>query len=295
MDLDRLNAFVQVARERSFSRAALRLGRTQPAVSQVIRALEDDLGERLFDRSGRRVRLTQAGEVLFEHASRAFSELDAGFTALAGLRELTSGVVSIGTSDTNACHLLPPVLELYRERYPAVEVRISNRPSPETVRQVLAGEVDLGLVTLPTGESRLVAEPVTQREDVLICAASHPLARRRRVRLSELAGLPLLLLDRGSRTRAFIDEALVAAGVHAQVAMELASIDLIRRLVALDFGISIVPEIAVADEVASGRIAAIRVFGRTELRTLGLVYPTRVRLSPAAEAFRELVHESLGQ
>lgn len=295
MDLDsaRLRVFAAVARAGGFSRAAARLHRTQPAVSQAIRALEDDVGEPLLVRLGRGVKLTAAGEVLLEHAERSFAVLDAARERLQALQSLEAGELAIGTSDTNACYVLPPVLGAFRARYPGVELRISNRPSPITEQQVMARDVDLGFVTLPPGSNRLVAEALMVREDVAILPPAHRLAGRKRIRVAELRDEPWLLLDRGSRTRAWIDARLAGGPGGVRVAMELASIEAIKRLVALGFGISVVPRIAVAAEVASGALACASIFPRREARQLGVVRPRGVPLGRAAAAFLSLARELL--
>jgi DNA-binding transcriptional LysR family regulator len=293
LDSDRLAAFRAVARTGGFSRAAALLHKTQPAISQAVRALEEDIGERLFVRLGRGSRLTRAGEILLEHVDESFAALARARERLESRQALTAGELSIGTSDTNACYVLPPVLAAFRDRYPAVEVRLSNRPSPATEAQVLAHEVDLGFVTLPTGSPGLTAEQMVAREDVAICAPLHPLAGRRRIRFEELLDHPLLLLDAGSRTRASIDARLEAFPGRARVAMELASIEVIKRLVALGFGVSVVPRIAVEAEVAAGALHAASVFPRSQARTLGVIYANSAPLSAAVTRFVEMTRAVL--
>jgi DNA-binding transcriptional LysR family regulator len=296
LESDRLRVFVAVARAGGFSRAAARLHRTQPAVSQALRALEDEVGEALFLRMGRRVALTPAGVILLEHAEQSAAVLGRARERLQALGALESGELVIGTSDTNACYVLPPVLAAFRARYPGVELRLSNRPSPATERQVLEREVDVGFVTLPAASPRLVAEPLVTREDVAIFAPDHPLASRRRLRFEALLAHPLLVLDRGARSRKWIDERLSAAvsgSAEPRIAMELASIEVVKRLVALGFGVSVVPRIAVAAEVAAGSLACAALFPREEPRTLGVVLPRNAALSQAAAAFVALARELL--
>ena len=295
MDLDseRLRTFRAVARTGGFSRAAVQLHKTQPAVSQSVRALEDDVGEPLFHRLGRQVRLTAAGEILLEHVEQSFAVLDAARSRLQALSSLEAGELGIGTSDTNACYVLPPVLAAFRHAYPGVEVRISNRPSPVTERQVESREVDVGFVTLPVESPKLAAEPLLVREDVAIFAPDHRLAGRSRVRFGDLVREPLLLLDRGSRTRSLIDEHLAASGAEPRIAMELASIEVVKRLVALGFGVSVVPRIAVEAELEAGTLACATVFRRAQARSLGVVYPRNAPLPRAAERFVEMARELL--
>jgi len=293
MEVDRLSVFRAVAREGGFSRAARKLHRTQPAVSQAIRALEEDLGERLFARLGRETALTPAGRAYLEHVDEAFEALERGRARLDSLRELTEGELLLGASDTTACYVLPPAIEAFRERHPAVELRIANRPSPITLEQVASREVELGFVTLPLSHPRLTLERWMDREDVVIVAPEHPLTARRRLRLEHLADHPMLLLDRGSRSRSFIDERFARAGVQPRIAMELASIEVIKRLVELGLGVSIVPAIAVVEEVAAGRLAARPIFARREHRAVGVAHRGPDALSRPARAFLEVARPLL--
>jgi len=296
LDSERLFAFATVAREKGFSRAARVLGKTQSAVSQAVMLLERDVGLSLFVRDGRATRLTEAGRELLEHAERVFSEMEAARQRISALGELRAGTLAIGTSDTLACHLLPPVFRAFRKRLPGIELKLENRPSPETARAVLERRVDLGVVVLPVqdigGGSRGSAEklqitPLVPHLDAVICLPSHPLARRKKVRASDLAGEPLLLLDRTTGTRAYLDAAFERARVRPHVTMEMSSVEVLKRLVELGFGVSIVPAIAVKAEIAKATLAAIQFSSGGPRRTIGVVTPKNTVQSPAAAAFVE--------
>lgn len=291
MQMDRYRVFRAVAEEGSFSRAAARVHRTQSAVSQAIRALEDETGERLFERAARSVRLTHAGELLLGHVRVALDALDAGLARLSGLQELREGTLALSASDTTAMYTLPEVLRAFRERYPGVELQISNDPSPQAARKVLLAQADLALVTLPLRHARLDVIPLAAREDVVICARSHPLAASSRARLRDLARYRWLLLDRAAHTRRFLDAQFRRAGLQPHVAMETASLEVIKRLVELDLGISLAPRIAVQDELRAGRLHAVEVFARRDARRLGVVTVRGRPPSPAAARFIELLRE----
>jgi len=295
MDLERLRAFQAVAREGSFSKAAEALFKTQPAVSHTVKTLERQLGETLFLRLGRETRLTHAGRLLLGHVEDAFATLERGRTRVEGLRELREGELTVAASDTTACHVLPPSLAEFRRRYPRVEVRVLNRPSPVAARLVARGDADFAVVTLPIRLERIRTEALAVREDLGICAAGHPLAARRRVRLEEFARYPLLLLDRGSNTRAFIDERLDELADPPTIAMELGSIEVIKRLVQLDFGLSIVPQVAVAEEARAGLLSTFRVFNKEDARRLGVALPDKGLRSHAAEVYLHMLHGSVGK
>ena len=289
MELSRLIDFHAVAMEKSFSKAARKLYKTQPAVSQAVRLLEREVGEPLFVRLGRRIELTQAGEVLLEHTRQALDTLEEARARIEGLKGLAEGILRLGASDTTACYVLPPSLEAFRRAYPGVEIVISNRTSPVVLRHVLSGEVDLGIVTLPVRHPAVAVRELFVREDVVITSPRHPLAGRPRIEVEELAAQPLLLLDRGSSTRAFIDRQLSEAGVTPRIAMELGSIEVIKKMVQLDFGVSIVPLVAVEQEVERGSLCAVRVFAGDQARKLGVIHVRKRFLSPAAREFLKML------
>ncbi len=296
LEAERLRVFRAVAREGSFSRAAARLHRTQPAISQAIRALEEEIGEALIVRLGRSNALTEAGRLLLQAAEDSARVLEEGLAQLEARRALLRGELVIGTSDTTACYLLPPVLARFRARHPAIELRIANRPSPRTAEQVRAREVDLGLVTLPLPVTRgLRVERLMEREDVAILPPDHALAHRRRLSPSDLLDHPLVLLDRGSQTRHLIDRALRDQGRPPHIAMELASIEVVKRMVTLGFGVSIVPAVAVEAEVGAGTLLARPILPRKAQRALGAVTVDRGSPSPAAAAFLAIAREMLGR
>ncbi|MBN1381079.1 MAG: LysR family transcriptional regulator [Deltaproteobacteria bacterium] len=291
--MEQLTAFRAVAETGSFTRAAEKLFRTQPAISQAIRSLEEELGELLFTREGRQSRLTQAGRIFLIHVEEMFETLEQGRDRVAALKDLTAGELTISTSDTTAYYILPDVLKRFRDQYPGVDVRIQCKPSPESAAQVAAREADVGIVTLPIENPKLACEDLILREDVAICAPTHELAKRRKIVFQDLAAHPLLLLDHGSNTRTYIDRRFRDASLKPQIIMELGSIEVIKKLVQLQFGISIVPLIALQTEIEQGTLKALRVFKKSECRTLGIIYPERGIHSLAARIFIEMLRNYL--
>jgi DNA-binding transcriptional LysR family regulator len=277
LDPARLEVFVAVAREGGFSAAARALDRSQPAVSQLVSALEDDLGQKLFIRDGRRIALTAAGEVLLEHADRILDDIQ---RAEAEVAHATIRRVALGTTDTLACYLLPPVLGEFRRRYPGVDLRIETRPSPVIAERVAARALDLGIITLPIKTS-LPTEVLAPHEDVVITPRDHPLANRKRIRMEELAEHPLVLLDRTTATRMFVESEL---GVAPRVVMETTSVEVLLKLVELGFGASVVPAIA-----ARGNVQRIALIGVRTRRSVGIVSGR----SRGAEALIEIARARL--
>ena len=301
LDSARLAAFSAVATSGGFSKAARLLGKTQSSVSQAVLLLERELGQKLFSRDGRRPRLTDAGRALLARATRIFEEMALAESELAGLDALDSGELVLGTSDTLACYFLPPVFAAFRERYPNVELRIDNRPSPVIAERVSEGQVDLGIVSLPLPASLAVSgRPVSERldcvelasqEDVAVCAPTHALAKRRQVSAKELAPHPLLLLDRTTSSRALVDLAFAAENLTLELAMEMSSVEVLKRFAELGFGVAIVPRFSVQREQAAGtlRVLGLEQFGAK--RSVGALTPSAFAPTRAALAFLELARD----
>lgn len=288
---DRLRLFDAVLRLGGFSAAARALGITQSSVSQGIAALEADVGQALFDRSSRKPRLTEAGEALRSHAAGVLDALEQTRTALQRLDQVVTGTLLLGATDTLATHVLPPVFAAFRKTHPGVELRLDNRPSPALAEKVAARELDLGVVSLPLPRGSPAVEALTQvplvaQRDVVIVPRGHALAKKPKVRLQDLAKFPLVLLDRTTASRAWLERHLAAEKLTPRVAMEMSSLEVLKRLVELDFGISVVPELAVRAE----KLVALPLIG-AERRMVGLVMPKAP--TRAAAAFAGLARQLL--
>jgi DNA-binding transcriptional LysR family regulator len=292
MEIQQLRGFVEVARERSFTKAARKLFVTQPAVSLQIKALEEEFGQVLIERSGRELRLTSAGEILYRRAITVMTELNTAREELEGLNEVVRGRVVVGTSDTYCTYILPEVLEAFRLAHPEVSLEIRNKMSSEVGQLVLEDRADLGLATLPVGHRSLHTEVLFDRRDALICQTEHPLATRKRVCLQTVAAQPLLVLEQGSRSRELLEHAFRESGLHLEALMDLGSIEVIKRFVEIGFGVAVVPLVAVQREVSEGRLAAVPIQG-LPARPVGIVTHRGRSLSAAALAFLELLKNKL--
>jgi DNA-binding transcriptional LysR family regulator len=303
IDSGRLQTFVAVAREGGFSRAARRLGRTQSSVSQAVAQLEQELGATLFQRPGRGATPTDAGRLLLGHAERIFDEMQRARSHLEAARDLRAGELVIGASDTLSCYLLPPLLAAFRARYPGVELRLDNRPSPATALAVAEGRVQLGLVSLPLPpgltaggrplHERVRCEPLVPQGDVVITPPGHALAGRSRVTVRDLLAFPLLLLDRTTASRAFLERAFAGHRRQPEVVMEMSSVEVLKRLVELGFGLSVVPAWAASREHAAGTLVARPLGGLPARRSVGLALPVSEPLPRATAAFAELTRARL--
>jgi DNA-binding transcriptional LysR family regulator len=289
-----LRTFAAVARLGSFSKAGAELLRSQSAVSLQISKLEQVLGRRLLDRTTKRVDLTEAGRVLLGYVAQTEALLEQAGRELEDLDRLERGRLVICASDTTGCYRLPDILQRYRERHPRIEIVIRNATSPRSVQAVLDHEVDLGIVTLSAAAPGLEAVRLFPRKDVLICHPGHRLARRRRVLLKDLERYPFILLDDKCASRRLLDALCAEAKAVLPVAMELSSIEVIKRFVRIDAGLSVVPAMAVQEEVAAGALAAVEIadLERAPRTYMGAVYKQGRYLTLAARSFLDALRES---
>lgn len=249
MELNHLRTFREVVRERSFTAAARRLFLTQPAVSQQIKALETEVGERLLERTGRDVRPTDAGEVVLATAEKVLRELDDAATRIREARDRGEGTVVIACGDTTALYLLPPVLVAFRREFPRADVAVRCHGSPEVLALVLAGDADLGVATEPRDlDPALESARLLEEDLVLAVPPGHRFTDAGPAALSELSGESAVLLARPATTRAVIDEGLARAGVALAPALESGNLEVVKAYVARGFGLSILPALAITDD-----------------------------------------------
>ncbi|MBX6166621.1 MAG: LysR family transcriptional regulator [Thermobispora bispora] len=242
MELRQLRYFVAVAEESHFTRAAERLHIAQSGLSASIRALERELGAELFRRNTRQVRLTPEGRALLAEARRALAASEAARDAVAAVRGLLRGSLSIGTLQCLHAVDLPTVLATFVAAHPAIDIRLRHGGSGELIEQVREGRLDLALVSRPAREPEdVVVTPLAAEPLVLACAPGHPLAARTEVKLEELHGERFVDFppDWGTRTRA--DEALAAVGVGRHVALEVTDVHSLLELVGNGLGVALVP------------------------------------------------------
>jgi len=295
--LGQMKAFKAVATEGSFSRAGQAIYRTQSAVSIQVARLEETVGQKLFHRTTKRIEITDAGAVLLRYVDEMERILREAEQELVDLQEMERGRLSICTSDTTACYRLPRILRTYGAKYPGIEIIVRNATSLKTIDQVLQDEVDLGIATLSYLKAGIETIPLFSRSDVVICHPSHPLASHRTVFLKDLEPYACVLLDRNCSSRRILDDACESARVTLAIAMELSSIEVVKSFVAIDSGISIVPEVAIQEEIASGKLVSLSVeeFKMARKQTMGIVYRRDRYFSAAARAFLEMLKEDVSE
>ncbi|MCL6613266.1 MAG: LysR family transcriptional regulator [Firmicutes bacterium] len=296
MELHQLRIFIQVIENAGFTRAAAALHLTQPAVSQQIRALEEELGLELVRRVGRTVRPTKAGEILLEHARTILAVAEGGKAALAEFRAERRGRLVLGAGNTTITFRLPPLLREYRRREPSVEVVVRAGNSNELLALLEEDRLDVALVTSPIEGRAFHTIPLFHDEIVLILPADHPLCGRTGLGPEDLLGVPSILFARGSGFRRFLDEAFARAGYRPQVVMELESVEGIKRLVQIGLGLSFLPRIAVEEELDEGSLRTLPVAGLVPaIRTTHAIHRRAQFLPAPLRAFLDLLLEVYGE
>lgn len=295
MELDQVRTFLAVTRRGSFSRAAQDLFLTQPAISIRIKELEEELGHQLLERRQRGVALTPAGQMFLRRAEAIVGEVASLEAELSDLSALRTGRVSLGASDTVCLYLLPGVLSRFVAKYPGVELSLSTQISRRVLELVGRDEVDVGIVTLPVESEVVETRPLYDEEFLLICPPGHALDSKRRLSPGDLTGHPIIHLKPETFTRAWIDSRLERLGLREQVRLEVSTVEVIKRLVEAGLGISLVPEIAVAEEARSGRLRARRVPELELVRGVGLAFRRGKYFSRALEALVEEIRAGVAR
>lgn len=297
MENHRLRVFREVVEQMSFRKAAEVLHLSQPAVSQQIRALEEECGARLFDRDGNQITLTASGRVLQGYALSAAALMDEARTALNSLNHVVSGRLRIGASTTIAQYILPRVLGAFHRQHPQVQLSVLSGNTEEIVEAVVAEKLALGMIEGPAMRRGLRVEPLMRDRMVLIAEvkAVFPNTRERlaetgaALSLEALAKMPLLMRERGSGSRRVIERSLKQAGVaigSLYVAMELDSTEAIVSGVEAGLGVGFVSASAIAKEVRLGTVRVVNLEGLTIERDLSLIYRAGKEPAGAGAAFR---------
>lgn len=284
-----LETFTEVARQGSMQRAAETMGLTPPAVTLQIKELENQVGQRLFDRSGRRISLTTAGEYFLFHARKLLATLREAEVAMARLGRLESGKLTVGMVSA-AKYFLPQLLARFHAEHPAIEVRLRLGVRDTLGAMLQAGEVDLCVMGRPPREVPCRAEPFAQHPHVLITAPTHRFARAEEVPCSALIDESFIVREADSGTRAVLQEYLDEHHIRPKFVMEMPSNEAIKQAVMAGMGVSLLSLHTIALELKMGLIATPQVEGLPRVRRWSLVHVGN-QLSRAAEAFRHFVLE----
>jgi DNA-binding transcriptional LysR family regulator len=289
MDLLQLEHFLAVVEERTFTRAAERVGRTQPAISQSIKKLEEEVEAPLFSRDVHEVSLTEAGRVLVEYARKMVRARDDAMRDLGSLKTLKSGTLNIAAHESAAVYLLPEALRCYVGRYPDVKIGIFRSRLADIPRQVLDREVDIGFVKEEPGFHDLKAVEVHADEMVLIASPRHPLTARRDVHVRDLGTEHFVVHHLCSSTEQKILRLFEEHATPCRIVAELWSFENIKNFVQADVGLAIVPKVTVEDELADGKLARIPVAELHMPRRTLMVYRDSGYVSDSAQELIKMV------
>lgn len=293
MNIPHFKTFCDLVETQSFSRAARLNGVTQSAVSQQLKNMERQYGMIIIDRNQKKFRLTPQGAKLYSALRdivRIYEKLDC---ELQEMRNVVSGAIQISTVNSIGLHELPPYLKCFLKEFPGVNVRVEYRRADLVYDDVLHGSAEFGLVAFPLKHKDLNVVPFSEDELVLAAHPSHALAKKKSVKLDELAGLDFIAFDRDIPTRKATDQILRKAGVEVGLVMEFDNVETVKRAVEINAGCAIVPANTIQNEVARKQIAQCKLNGGKHLRPLALIHKKKKLLTPAQRSFIEMMKKPL--
>ncbi|MEI9814800.1 MAG: LysR family transcriptional regulator [Acidobacteriota bacterium] len=288
MELHSLRVFLTVAAEKSFSRAAQKLLRTQPAISLSIQRLESELGEQLIDRLSKHITLTPAGQIVYDYARR-FESLQGDLeNSLAELRDKSAGRLAIGANESSTLYLLEHI-ERFRAKYPKIRVQVRRSQSSRIPAALIDGELELGILTYDPEDDRIVSKIIFNDHLAFVVSPKHALAARKEVAIEELGAETFIAHNVVSPYRGLVLRAFQEHKVTLNMDLEMPTIEAIRKMVERNDGVAFLPRMCVEDEIRIGLLHEIKVKELTMERAIRLVYPAKRALSHAAQAFLEVI------
>jgi DNA-binding transcriptional LysR family regulator len=290
MNIEQITAFHKVASTGSFTRAARELFVTQPAVSQEIKALEASLGIKLFDRSGKNVRMTAEGEVLLSYVHRLFALHEEMESLFGRSKNLQHGQIKLGSTALMGTYFLPKIIGRFNRRYPGIEIDLQMGNSDQVMHLVLEGMVDLGFSGMTTNHARLESILIHQERMIMVASPRHPLSSRK-ISLDDISETPFIWREKGTQTRKLIEKWFLRQlrGHYPRKSIELQNMEAAKRMVEEGYGITVVPEAAVKREISAGWLKPLQVEGLNVLNSYYLVFLKSRKLTSAAEAFRKMI------
>ncbi len=294
MDLSQLEIFLSIAEEKSFSRAAEKMLRTQPAISIAIKRLEEELGETLFDRSSKNGSMTEAGKILFSYAQRMLNLRDEAREAVSEFRGMFRGRLTIGANESTSLYLLPPLLMEYRKRHPKIKIAVFRNVSEKIPLEVQERNLDFGFLSYDPMNPQLQSIEIHRDELVLVVPPKHRLAKQNQIAVKDLGEEQFVAHNVKTPSRTKIFELFAQNHTPLNICIELATLETIKEFVLLDVGIAILPRLAVGAEINAGKLVEVQVKGMKIEKTLRLVYRREQSLSHAAKSFLDIVKERHG-
>lgn len=284
MDFDWLTTFLEVAQQKSFSRAGEKLHITQPSVSAQIRALENNLGYRLLERGGGKVTLTAGGRVFLPFAEHSLAQLKHIRLTLADMERMPRGSLSVSANDSTALYVLPLLISKFKKQYPRVALNIVRAERSKTLALVINREVEFGVVSLPIKDHRLHVEAIHDDSLELVVPSGHPLTAVETVTIADL-GKHGILVPKQGRRRESLDYLFAAHQVTPRITMELDSSELLKRLILSGLGIGFLPRINILAELTQGTLQTVTIHGVELPRRLALISLHDIALTRAASSF----------
>jgi LysR family cyn operon transcriptional activator len=284
MDLHQLRVFQSAIKSGGFTRAGEQLHLSQSTVSQHIKVLEDELGCSLFLRVGKRVLVTEAGNVLLQYAERIFRDLKNAEMAVREMNTLKRGTVRLGVGPTTLTYRLPRILRDYTRRFPQIELIVLAGTTEFLLDAIRSQHIDLAIVMTSSPQPGLKSTPLGREELVIVLNGKHPLARKRVLEPADLASLRFILYEKKTAMQTLIERYFESLGVSPRITMEVENNEAIKSLVRAGLGASILPLCAVADEPAGSHLRVLRVKGKRLLRELRLLSVDAETLPKAIDA-----------
>ncbi len=283
MNLELYKAFYYTAKHGNVSRASEQLYITQPAVSRSIRQLEDALKCPLFFRTSKGVKLTPEGEILYKYVEQAFNFIAAGESKINDVKNLTVGEVRIGVSDTICKYYLIPYLKLFKTLHPGIKIRAICPTTPGIISLLKNGKIDFGIINLPYTDDQLNFQNIIKVQDCFVTGRKYQYLSRKLQPLDEIVKHPLILLEKSSNSRIFIDEYFKSNSLSVTPDFELGNMDLLMQFAKYDFGIACVIRNFIEDELDAGRLFEIKPIEKIPRRNIGVTWLKNVPLSSAAK------------
>ncbi len=290
MDMNQLEVLIAVAQEKSFSRAAERLHRTQPAISQAIRRLETEIGEPLFDRSSKDGTMTAAGRLLLGHAHQMLNLRLSAHAAIKELKGLHRGKLSLSANEYTVMYLLP-LLPVFRARHPHIKIEVKRSLASRISSEILARETEIGIVSFKPNDTAITSVAVLTDELALIVPPNHPLADKKVVSVRELGAESFIAHNVPSPYREKVVRTFEKYRTPLNISLEMPTLEAIKRFVEGGMGVALVPKLAAQNEIRRGQVAALTVREMKLERRLYLVHRKSATLSHAARAFLRVARE----
>ncbi len=294
MDFEKLRTFYTIARTKSFTKAAEELNLTQPAVSSQISSLEERYGIRLFERIGRRVYLTRAGEVLLPYAEKIIAMFEEAKLAITKIKDPTFGKLNFGASMISGIHIIPEILKEFKNIYPKIETHVRITYAYEILNLIEENEIDFGVIDERGTEKTKTTfeiEPLVEDKLILVVHPKHKLAKRKKIKIRELKKENLILTERRSSLRAFFELSLTKKGLTLFPFMEFGNVEAVKKMVEKGLGVAVLSILAIKEEVELGLLKGIEIEDIETKRSVLLIKRKEKEFFPVTKLFIDYLKE----